>query len=525
MLIEHGTTDRTLGGGTAAPVVRALPERYSARELLSKGQRGALVAAAAGLAILLGVHWFDDGIGAALVSVAGTFVAVSTFVYILVLVFRVVVVFAADGADVLSFTGQDLRSVLAAGMPTYTVLVPLYREGKVLPALVEKLSRLRYPKDKLQILLLIEEDDDETRASLAVTTLPRFFEVVLVPPSQPRTKPKACNYGLTLARGDFCVIFDAEDRPDVDQLLKAVAAFRRLPPSVVCVQAELQYWNQSTNWLTRFFTAEYAVNFSLWLRGLDRFRLPILLGGTSNHFRTDALRELGAWDPHNVTEDADLGVRIARHGWSVRMMSSVTEEEANSKVGNWVRQRSRWIKGFYQTYLVHMRSPIRLLRDLGLRRFVAFQLTLGLPTLTGLLNPIFWTLTLVYLVNGPDRIEPLFPPLILALGVIAMLIGNLLMIFTFMIGCMERGLYRLVSPMLVVPIYWILMSVAAYKAFIQLLRPSKRHYWELTEHGLVDEEQTRDLRSVPAPAGLLVPVPGRPHAVRLAADPVIESSA
>ena len=477
-----------------------LPEHLSASELLSRGQRGTLVVAGIVLAAVLGVSWFRAGLGPALVGLAAGFVAVSTVVYILVLAFRLVVVFAADKADVMSFDGDDLRAVSASDLPTFTVLVPLYREGRVLPALVEKLSRLRYPKERLQILLLIEEDDDQTRAALADTTLPRFFEVVLVPESQPRTKPKACNHGLALARGEYCVIYDAEDRPDVDQLLKAVAAFRRSPQSVVCVQAELQYWNQSTNWLTRCFTAEYAVNFSLWLRGLDRFRLPILLGGTSNHFRTDALRELGAWDPHNVTEDADLGIRIARRGWSVRMMDSVTEEEANSKVGNWIRQRSRWIKGFYQSYLVHMRSPLQLWRDLGARRFLAFQLTLGLPTLTGLLNPIFWLLTAVYLIDGPDRIAPLFPPVVLALGVIAMLIGNLLMVFTFMIGCMERGLFRLVTPMLTVPLYWTLMSVAAYKALLQLLRPSKRHFWELTEHGLVDEAQPHDLRAVPGPA-------------------------
>jgi cellulose synthase/poly-beta-1,6-N-acetylglucosamine synthase-like glycosyltransferase len=503
------------------PESAPLAEHLSARELLGAGQRialGTFVAVVAGLVVFR----LATGLGPSIVTLVGAFVAVSTVIYIAVLTFRVMVVFAAGSADVMSFDADDLRAVTTAGVPRYTVLVPLYREGKVLPTLVEKLSRLRYPKDRLQILLLIEEDDDQTRAALATTTLPRFFEVVLVPPSQPRTKPKACNYGLTLARGEYCVIYDAEDRPDVDQLLKAVSAFRRLPRSVVCVQAELQYWNPETNWLTRCFAAEYAVNFSLWLRGLDRFRLPIPLGGTSNHFRTDALRQLGAWDPHNVTEDADLGIRIARRGWGARMMNSVTEEEANSKVGNWIRQRSRWIKGFYQTYLVHMRSPIQLCRELGTRRFVAFQLIMGLSTLTSLLNPIFWTLTLVYVVDGPDRIAPLFPPVVLALGVVAMLAGNLLMVFTLMIGCMERGLYSTVSKMLTVPVYWALLSIAAYKAFSQVLRPSKRHYWELTEHGLVDEAPSRDLLPVPGAGTAVVPAQGRAAAVHL--TPATESS-
>ncbi len=167
-------------------------------------------------------------------------------------------------------------------------------------------------------------------------------------------------------------------------------AFRLLADRVVCVQAELQYWNPWTNWLTQCFAAEYATNFSLSLRGLDRHRLAIPLGGTSNHFRTDALRALGGWDSYNVTEDADLGIRIARRGWDVRMMVSVTEEEANSHLGNWVRQRSRWIKGYIQTWLVHTRHPVKLWRELGTRRWIAFHLTLGFSTFTTLVNPFFW---------------------------------------------------------------------------------------------------------------------------------------
>ena len=486
------------------PVV-PLPEHVSARAFLGRGQ-GVVLYGLVGVLAAVVVLRLVTGFGPSLTALAAGFVAAATFVYVAVLLFKAVVVLAADGADVMAFSASELDVVAAGELPDYTVLVPVYREGKVLPALVERLSALRYPVDRLQILLLIEEDDDETRGALEHVTLTPSFEVVLVPPSEPRTKPKACNHGLTIARGEYCVIYDAEDRPDPDQLLKAVAGFRRLPRWVVCIQAELQYWNPDTNWLTRCFAAEYAVNFSLWLRGLDRFRLPIPLGGTSNHFRTDALCELGAWDPHNVTEDADLGIRIFRRGWGVRMMDSVTEEEANSRAGNWIRQRSRWIKGFYQTWLVHMRSPVRLWRDLGTRDFWAFQMILGFSTLTGLLNPIFWALTLFYLVDGPDRIAPLFPPLVLALGVVALLAGNLLMVFTFMIGCMQRGLYRGVRTMLTVPAYWCLMSVAAYKAFLQLLRPSKRHFWELTDHGLVEDHGEPEVDARPSNRPSVEPV-------------------
>jgi cellulose synthase/poly-beta-1,6-N-acetylglucosamine synthase-like glycosyltransferase len=406
--------------------------------------------------------------------------------YLIVIAFKLALVAAAAGAPVLRFTDDEVATLRDEDLPVYSVLVPIYKEGKVLPTLVAKLSALDYPSDRLQVLLLIEEDDDDTRTALAGLTLPAGFEEVIIPVSQPRTKPKACNVGLLQVEGEFCVIYDAEDRPEADQLRKAVLAFRGAPRWMVCVQAELQYWNPWTNWLTRFFAAEYALNFSLVLRGLDRFKMAIPLGGTSNHFRTEALRQLGAWDPHNVTEDADLGVRIARRGWEVRIMVSVTEEEANSRIGNWLRQRSRWIKGYYQTWLVHMRSPWRLWRELGTRRFIGFQLTFGMA-FTTLINPVFWALTVFYLVEGSQLIAPLFPAAVLYSGVATMIIGNLLMVYSLMAGCLERGLYRAVKVMLLVPLYWGLMSIAAYKAFFQLLRPSRRHFWELTEHGLVAE--------------------------------------
>jgi glycosyltransferase XagB len=467
-------------------LARPLPDRLSAQKLLSRGQAVSLTVFVTAVVGLLGLR-IATGLGPSLLTWAVGAVAAATVAYVAVITFRLVLVMAAQEAPVMRFTPEELRAFPDSDLPGYSLLVPLHREERVLPALIAKLSSIDYPADRLQVLLLIEEDDEPTRAALDRIVLDSRFEVVLVPPSQPRTKPKACNVGLSRARGEFCVIYDAEDRPEPDQLRKAVLAFRRLPQWVVCVQAELQYWNPWTNWLTRCFAAEYALNFSLVLRGLDRFRLPIPLGGTSNHFRTDALRELGAWDPHNVTEDADLGMRIARRGWGVQMMVSVTEEEANSRVGNWIRQRSRWIKGYYQTWLVHTRSPRQLWRDLGPRQFCAFHLTLGFSGLTGLLNPIFWALTCVYLITGTAHISALFPSAILYLGVFSMLVGNLLMAYSMMAGCMDRGLHGAVRTMLAIPLYWALMSVAAYKAFFQLLRPSRRHYWELTEHGLVTE--------------------------------------
>ena len=484
---EHGPLGR-IRRRSIPPVtpIMPLPDSLSARQLLSRGQAVTMMACLAIVVGLLALR-LATGIGPSPLAWAQLAVAAVTVMYIVVVSFRLLLVLAAPRANVIDFSHDDIQAIDDADLPVYTVLVPLYREEKVLRTLVDKLSDLKYPPSRLQILLLIEGDDELTRRALRRMALKEQFEVVVIPPRNPRTKPKACNEGLRHARGEFCVIFDAEDRPEPDQLRKAVAAFRSQPEWVVCVQAELQYWNPWTNWLTRFFAAEYALNFSLVLRGLDKFSLPIPLGGTSNHFRTEAIRQLGGWDPFNVAEDADLGMRIARRGWSVRMMASVTEEEANSKVGNWIRQRSRWIKGYFQTWLVHMRSPWQLWRELGARQFVGMQLTIGFATLTGLVNPVFWSLTCLYVVAGPGPISPFFPPPVLITGLLTMLIGNLLMIEAMMAGCMARGLHRALRSMLLVPVYWGLMSVAAYKALLQLLRPSRRHYWELTTHGLVSE--------------------------------------
>jgi cellulose synthase/poly-beta-1,6-N-acetylglucosamine synthase-like glycosyltransferase len=466
--------------------VRPLPPELSARSLVSRGQAVTFGTIAASAVVAL-VSRVSGGPGPSVADLAVGLVAAATVIYIVVIGYRAILAWAAQNARVIAFTGDDLAAIPDHALPVYSILVPLYREAGVLPTLIAKLSGLDYPTDRLQVLLLIEQDDETTRAALNRIHLDSRFEVVLIPPSLPRTKPKACNVGLPHARGEFCVIFDAEDRPEADQLRKAVAAFRKLPSWVVCVQAELQYWNPWTNWLTRCFAAEYALHFSLVLRGFDWLRLPIPLGGTSNHFRADALRVVGAWDPYNVTEDADLGMRIARRGWRVRMMTSVTEEEANARVGSWIRQRSRWIKGYYQTWLVHMRSPRQLWRDLGARQFIGFQLTFGFAALTGLLNPVFWFLTCVYIVSGPAHISRLFPAAVLYLGVLSLLVGNLMMMYSMMAGCMDRGLFAAVRTMLAIPLYWALMSIAAYKALIQLIRPSRRHYWELTQHGLVTD--------------------------------------
>jgi len=212
-------------------------------------------------------------------------------------------------------TKEELLAVDRATLPFYTVFCPLYKEVSVLPQFITAMTKLNYPKEKLEVMLLLEEDDVETIASVQKLSLPAFLKVVIVPDSLPKTKPKALNYGLTLTKSEYIVIYDAEDVPEENQLLKAVVLFQKLPKETICLQAKLSFYNPTQNLLTRVFTAEYSLWFDLVLTGLHSLNGPIPLGGTSNHFKTAVLRELGGWDPFNVTEDADLGIRLFKKGY------------------------------------------------------------------------------------------------------------------------------------------------------------------------------------------------------------------
>lgn len=240
-------------------------------------------------------------------------------------------------------------------LPRYTVLVPLYREGNMVDRLVRRLSTLDYPVGSTQILLLCEQDDEDTLSAVDRTGLVEPFRLVVCPPGSPRTKARACNIGLRYATGELCVICDAEDRPEPDQLRRAAATFAAAPARVACLQASLAFHNRTVNWLTRCFTLEYGTLFGFVLPGLTRWGLPVPLGGTSNHFRTRMLTELGGWDPYNVTEDAELGLRLHGAGYRTAMLPSATLEEACAVAGPWLRQRTRWLKGYLQTWVVHTR--------------------------------------------------------------------------------------------------------------------------------------------------------------------------
>ena len=369
-------------------------------------------------------------------------------------------------------------------LPLYTILCPLYKEAHVLPQFLEAISVIDWPKNKLDVMLLLEEDDHVTIAAAQAMNLPSYVRIKVVPDSQPKTKPKACNYGLNFAKGEYLVIYDAEDKPDPLQLKKVYAAFQKVSPSVKCIQAKLNFYNPHQNLLTRFFTAEYSLWFDVVLTGLQSIETTIPLGGTSNHFRTQELRDLEGWDPFNVTEDCDLGIRLFKRGAKTAIIDSTTLEEANSDWHNWLRQRSRWIKGYMQTYLVHMRNPIAFFRENGLHSAL-FQLVVGGKIAFMLINPLMWLLTITYFALyawvGP-AIEALYPSAVFYMALTSLIFGNFLFVYYYMIGAAKRNHWSVIKWVFLIPVYWLLVSMAALIALYQLI--VKPHYWEKTVHGL-----------------------------------------
>src|SRR3989338_3622334 len=379
---------------------------------------------------------------------------------------------------------QEVEKLDQKKLPKYTILCPLYNEWEVLPQFVTAISRIDYPKDKLQVLLLLEEDDKETIRHALSYKLPDYFEVVVVPDSLPKTKPKALNYGLQMAIGEYVVIYDAEDVPDPRQLKKVILAFAKAGERTICIQAKLNFYNPHHNLLTRIFTAEYSLWFDLVLTGLQSIFAPIPLGGTSNHFKLQDLKKLRGWDSFNVTEDCDLGMRLAKRGYQTALINSVTLEEANSDLKNWFLQRTRWIKGYIQTYLVHMRNPKEFVENTSQIKMFIFQMFVGGKVLFLFFNPLMWITTFVYFafrpITGPF-IQQFFPGPVLYLGVFSLVFGNFLYMYSYMIGCVKRGHYDLVKYVFLVPFYWLCMSIAAWQALVQLIR--RPHFWPKTVHG------------------------------------------
>jgi cellulose synthase/poly-beta-1,6-N-acetylglucosamine synthase-like glycosyltransferase len=363
--------------------------------------------------------------------------------------------------------------------PTYSILLPIYKEKEIFKQLYMAIESLDYPKDKLDIILLIEEDDIEIKEYLKNFNLPYYWRIIEIPDFQPKTKGKALNFGLYEAKGEFIVIYDAEDIPEKNQLKKAVLGFRKVPENVVCLQSKLNYYNPNQNLLTKWFTAEYSSWFDLYLPGIDSVEAPIPLGGTSNHFKTEILRELKGWDPFNVTEDCDLGIRIFKNGYRTKVLDTTTWEEANSELKNWIKQRSRWVKGYIQTYFVHIRNPFKLIKKMGMKNFIHFNLIVGGNFFVLCFNPIAWVFLFNWIIFSH---KIYFPNIFFLIITPTLLFGNVVFVIINILGVLKRKWYNLIIPAIFIPLYWVLMSIGALKGLFQFFK--KPHYWEKTQHAL-----------------------------------------
>ena len=413
-------------------------------------------------------------------------ISLLTTVYFADLLFNLFLIIKSFSSDPeIEVSTDEVDAINEKLLPEYSILCPLYKEWQVLPQFVEGMSQLDYPKEKMQVMLLLEENDKQTIQKAREFDLPSNFEIVIVPDSKPKTKPKALNYGLKKARGKFIVVYDAEDVPEKNQLKKAIIAFEKAGKRVKCIQAKLNFYNPHQNVLTRIFTAEYSLWFDLVLTGLQSIHAPIPLGGTSNHFRKEDLHELMGWDAFNVTEDADLGMRIVKQGYRTAIINSTTREEANSSLSNWFWQRTRWIKGYMQTYFVHMRRPGEFLNKRREPHIITFQLVIGGKISSMLINPIMWILTIAYFLFRAKigtTIESFFPQPIFYMGIFSLVFGNFLYMYYYMMGCSKRGQSEIVRYVFLVPFYWLVISTAAYVAAYKLVK--EPHYWSKTKHGL-----------------------------------------
>ena len=377
-------------------------------------------------------------------------------------------------------------------LPTYTIICALYREASVVGDLVASIRALDYPIEKLDVKFVLEPDDDETTRVLDRLNLGPPFEIIMAPRIGPRTKPKALNVGLALARGVYTVVFDAEDAPEPDQLRRAAAIFMGADDGLACLQASLTIDNTADNWLARMFTANYAGQFDVLLPGLAALHLPFPLGGSSNHFRTSVLHAVGGWDPHNVTEDADLGIRLHRLGYRAASLPSATYEEAPARFVPWLKQRTRWYKGWIQTWCVHTRRPLRLVRELGLAGAVVFQLVLACNVLSALVHPVFMAMLGYYLFAQPSMRAVIAGGAVAPLFIASLAAGYASTIALDFIGLQRRGLLAHAWVLLLTPLHWLLLSLAAWRAVFQLLSAPQR--WEKTEHGLAKNSRLDDLK-------------------------------
>ncbi|MGL5446737.1 MAG: glycosyltransferase [Rhabdaerophilum sp.] len=484
------------GDRLAKQAATTLPELLSARPRTGHGETARRAAMVAGTVII--------GIVIALL-----FVEPAVLVSVVPLMLAPFFIFSAVAALVAAFAAWPeataAQALPDAELPRYTVLVPLYREARVLDNLIKRLSRLDYPRDRLEILLLVEQEDRETRSAIEKRqqNLPGFVAVLTVPPGKPQIKPRALNAALPFATGELLVVYDAEDAPEPDQLRRAAAAFAVAPRDMTCLQARLAIANPSDGWLAWRFALDYAALFDMIKAGSARLGLPVPLGGTSNHFRLEALRRIGAWDAWNVTEDADLGIRLARFRHRIGDLPSTTWEEAPASLGLWINQRTRWMKGWMQTMIVQTRMPREVLRELGPFRALAISITGLSVVLCSLLLPLVFLAFMLRWSSGlPLLAGGVFQQLADSTLILSLEMALLLETVPPLMALAKRRSLRLAPAILFAPVVYALISFCSWRALTELVK--RPYHWHKTPHGLMKcEGGLGQLRDMSAPADVL----------------------
>jgi len=397
------------------------------------------------------------------------------------MIFKLIVVFQSLKKPLISFTKEEISAIKDEDLPIYTLLIPLCKEAEVIPQIIKAMTAIDYPHDKLDVIITLEEYDHETIEAIKRQSPPQYFKTLILPDIAPKTKPKALNVAFPQTKGEFVVIYDAEIIPDPDQLKKAYLAFRKYP-DIGCLQTRLDHYNAGQNIITKLFSAEFSFYYDLFLPGLQKMGYPIPLSGHSTHFRRSVLEKIGAWDPYNVTEDCDVGIRLHRMGFKTDIIDSTSKEEATSTLGAWIRQRSRWMKGFIQTSIVHLRHPLRFKNEIGgWPNFIAFLFTVPGTVVVSILNLFYWVFLIGWFTVHPVFIQKFFPMPILYISVISFVVGNSIFTYLNLIGAYKRERHALVKYSLLSPFYWLLLAFATIKASIEIFVRS--HHWEKTKHG------------------------------------------
>ncbi|KAB7615538.1 glycosyltransferase [Amylibacter sp. SFDW26] len=377
--------------------------------------------------------------------------------------------------------------------PKVSILVPLYKESAIINRLINRLSSIEYPKELLEIHLIYEQNDDETKNAITILNQPDHIKFLEVPDGHLKTKPRAMNYALDFCTGSIIGIYDAEDAPEINQVECVIQHLNAADDDVACVQCVLDFYNPKTNWMSRCFTIEYAILFRVILPALSKYKLPIPLGGTSVFFRRNILEKMGRWDAYNVTEDADLGYRLYRMGYRCEWINAITYEEANYRFIPWIKQRSRWLKGLLFTGLVHLRNPIKLHQKIGTLAFMSMVSLTIIPWLLCPLVPIIlpmWVLSIGYDLPYYSNLPPYF-----ITGLVGLFIATECLSFVLGFTATNTPNHKHLRPWIFTTIlYWPITCFASYKAlFEMIIRPS---YWDKSEHGLNDQLYEKEIEKL-----------------------------